>query len=298
MHANYIIANDKGGVGKSTIAQYCILHLMRTVGEVRPVEYDRQPKLQRFFGDGIITQSIGPEWERQFNDPASLATFWDPMVKWFQVKRPLVADFGAQVWSYFHAWADSVMLPEIIDSSRVTVLIPVTADAEAVVGALRVVRSAPAVLPKARLVLLLCDKDGEVTLLQGMPEFRELREAVDAGRVEMRIIPVLSREGYPLLASKGLRFDQISKAKPVEIVHATGATLTVASRTIKAVRTWMDAMEVALSDVLVAYQQAPNKVGQTGSQSKQPPANPAQFRPLRMTPSGAALKPACDANGA
>lgn len=250
MNANHIIANDKGGVGKSTIAQYCILHLMRVEGKVRPVEYDRQPKLRRFFGDGVITNSIGPDWERQLNDPASLASFWDPLVEWIQGTQPLVADFGAQVWGHFHAWADSVMLPEIIDGSRVTILIPVTADAEAIVGALHIVRSAPAILPNARLVLLFCDKDGDVALLRGLPEYRDLCKAVEVGNVERRTIPILSREGYPLLASYGMRFDQISKAKPMEIRRATGATLTVASRTIKAVRTWMDAMEVALSDVL------------------------------------------------
>lgn len=254
MQAKYIIANDKGGVGKSTIAQFCILHLMQFGGAVRIAEYDRQPKLRRFFGNGVITHSIGPEWERQFTDPMSLTTFWDPLVKWIQVERPLVADFGAQVWDYFRAWADNVMLSEIVNTARVTVLIPVTADAEAVVGASKIVTSAPSTLPGARLVLLFCDKDGDVTLLKGMPEFQELQRAIEAGHAEVRTVPVMSREGYPLVASRGWRFDQIYRAKPVELVNAAGTSLMVASRTIKAVRSWVDAMTKAMSDVLVTSQ--------------------------------------------
>lgn len=261
MHTKYIVANDKGGVGKSTIAQFCILHLMQAHGSVRIAEYDRQPKLRRFFGESVITHSIGPEWERQFSDPTSLTTFWDPMVKWIQVERPLVVDFGAQVWDYFRAWADGVMLSEIIDCTRVTILVPVTADAEAVVGASKIVASAPAVLPGARIVLLFCDKDGEVGLLKGMPEFRQLNSVIEAGRVEMRVVPVMLREGYPLVASRGWRFDQIYRAKPADLVAAAGASLMVASRTIKAVRTWVDAMTGALSDVLGP----PKDAGQGGA---------------------------------
>lgn len=250
MQTKFIVANDKGGVGKSTLAQFCILHLKHKRQSVRIVEYDRQPKLRRFFGESVITQSIAPEWEMQYADGGALATFWDPAVKWFRVERPLVMDFGAQVWDYFHAWSKSVMLPDMIDSSRITVLIPVTADAEAVVGALRVVHSAPSILPNARLVVLFSNKDGDVELMKGLAEFGQLKAAIAADKAECRTMPVLAREGYPLLASRGWCFDQIYKAKPIELVNATGASLMVASRTITSVRTWVDGMTQALGEVL------------------------------------------------
>ncbi|WP_448188526.1 division plane positioning ATPase MipZ [Azospirillum sp. sgz301742] len=250
MRTKFIVANDKGGVGKSTLAQFCILYLQHKGTPARVVEYDRQPKLQRFFGAEVLTQSIAPDWGAQYANAGALATFWDPVVKWFRVERPLIMDFGAQVWDYFHAWARAVSLPDLVDSARVTVLIPVTADAEAVVGALRVVRSAPEILPKARLIVLFCDKDGDVALMQGLSEFKELQAAIAAGTVEHRDVPVLAREGYPAAANRGWRFDQIYQATPGAFVNATGASLMVAARTIKAVRTWVDGMTQALGDVL------------------------------------------------
>jgi len=250
MHSKFIITNDKGGVGKSTLAQFVILHLSRQVRPIRAVEYDRQPKLRRFFGDGVVSHSIGPEWEKQFADGASLATFWDPLVKWFQVERPLVVDFGAQVWDYFRAWGEAAMLGEIVDSRRVCLLIPVTADVEAVAAAQRVVESSVAILPHARRVVLFCDKDGEVEMLKGLPEYEAFRATLARHGVEVRRIPVLAREGYPMLAGRGWRFDKIYTAKPIDVVRATGASLMVGGRTITAVRGWVDAMTGALADVL------------------------------------------------
>lgn len=250
MHSKFIITNDKGGVGKSTLAQFVILHLSRQVQPIRAVEYDRQPKLRRFFGDGVVSHSIGPEWDKQFADSASLATFWDPLVKWFQVERPLVVDFGAQVWDYFRAWGEAAMLGEIVDSRRVCLLIPVTADAEAVVAAQRIVETSVAILPHARRVVLFCDKDGDVEMLKGLPEYEALRATLARHGVEVRRIPVLAREGYPMLAGRGWRFDKICAAKPIDVVRATGASLMVGGRTITAVRGWVDAMTEALADVL------------------------------------------------
>ena len=252
MASKFIIANDKGGVGKSMLAQFCILHVARTVRPLRAIEVDRQPKLRRFFGEAVLTYPIGPDWQTQFVDGASVAAFWDPIVKLLQVERPLVADFGAQVWDYFAAWADSVMLGELVDTSRIRILIPVTADAEAVSGALKIVHTSRSILPArdASLVVLWSDKDGDPAMLEGLPEIVELRrEITDRGIIERRL-PLLSREGYPMLASRGWHFDRIRKAKPAEVVREAGGTAMLAARTIKSVRDWFDAMSQELDGVL------------------------------------------------
>lgn len=54
-----LVANDKGRVGKSTLAQYFIVRMRRALGDVRIVEWDFQPKLHRFFGrDAVQTFAV------------------------------------------------------------------------------------------------------------------------------------------------------------------------------------------------------------------------------------------------
>ena len=251
MTVKLIIANDKGGVGKSTLAQMCVLHVAKTFREVRAVEYDRQPKLGRFFDKGVVqTFSIAPDWETQIANPTRLAEYWDPMIKWMSVKRPLVADFGAQVWEYFAGWAQDSSLADLVDTSRIVVLVPVTADLEAISAARRIVAVAPDLMPKARVVLLACDKDGEVALLQRHPAYAELRTLAEQRGVPFLRMPVLKAEGYPVLAAFAMRFDAIVRATPKEVLAKTGMPPATAVRTIKAVRKWVAEMDSLLEGIL------------------------------------------------
>jgi len=152
----------------------------------------------------------------------------------------------------------------------VCLLIPVTADAEAVSAARRIIETSAAILPHARRVVLFCDKDGEVEMLKGLPEYDAFRAALARYGAEVRRIPVLAREGYPMLAGRGWRFDKIYTAKPIDVVRATGASLMVGGRTITAVRGWVDAMTDALKDVLVVPGAQPAAGFSPAVQPKQP----------------------------
>ncbi|WP_029008369.1 hypothetical protein [Azospirillum halopraeferens] len=262
MTVRLIIANDKGGVGKSTLAQMCVLYAGKTFGEVRAVEYDRQPKLGRFFDKGVVQSfSIAPDWETQIATPGRLAEFWDPMIKWMSVRRPLVADFGAQVWGYFAAWAQASSLGELVDTASVVVLVPVTADREALIAARRIVETASEVMPRARVVLLSCDKDGEVGPLRRHPAFVDLVALAGQRGVPMLTMPVLAAEGYPVLAAYGMRFDTICNARPKDLLASAGLAPATAVRTIKAVRAWAETMDALLGSVLNPAQAIPAAPG-------------------------------------
>ncbi|MGQ9368522.1 hypothetical protein [Azospirillum sp. ST 5-10] len=251
MTVKIIVANDKGGVGKSTLAQMCVIHVGKAFGEVRAVEYDRQPKLGRFFDKGFVqTFSIAPDWQAQLAQPKRLAEFWDPMVKWLTVKRPLVADFGAQVWDYFASWADDSSLGELVDTAPVVVLVPFTADIEAIAAARRVVETAPRLMPAARVVLLPCDKDGELALLGRHPALVDLRAQAAQRNVPTVALPALVAEGYPVLAAFALRFDAICAATPKELLARTGLPPATGVRTIKAVRAWVAEMDALLAGIV------------------------------------------------
>lgn len=248
-----IITCDKGGVGKSTVAQFCIAAHLNAGVAVRIVEYDRQHKLLRLFGEkNVISNSIGGEY-RSVGDDTSFRTdaeFWDPFVKWLKVEKPLIADFGAQVWQNFVGWAEDAMLSTMSFRTDIVVLVPVTADVEAVVAALNVVQTCPRILPTAQIKLLLIPKDGDIGLLKGIAPYEQLMAEVKQRNLSVIALPRLALEGYPALAGRGIRFDEIYQATPVDLVHRAGLSQVAAARTIKAVRLWVDQMTVALKPVL------------------------------------------------
>lgn len=252
--AKFLIANDKGGVGKSLLAHFCVVALRGSNLSPRIVEYDRQPKLRRLFGNAVESHATGPDLAALESDPGAAARFWDPVLAMLAEPQPLVLDFGAQVWSGFSQWAQASNLATLAPGVGVTILVPVTADPEAVAGAVRVLEEAPMLLPQARLVLMVCDKDGQVASLAGTPDYDRMIALVQARQVPVRSLPVLRAEALPALAARGLRLDQIASSAGIDVQGIPPAAL---ARTVTAVRAWMKGMYGALLPLML---QVPPKV--------------------------------------
>lgn len=244
MTITIIVANDKGGVGKSTVAQFCASELLRRLGDVHVVEFDNQHRLKRFFDAANVTSvQVTPE-------SGLRAEIWDPLLEWLDDGRPAVIDLGARMWDEMGAWATVTSPGEIVDTTHTTVLVPFTADPEAVSGAQRIADSVARVLPGARLIALAIDKDGDVAMLSTSPLYRALVSAVEGTGGAVRAFPVMAREGYPVLAALGLRFDQIAAARPKEIAAVSGLPPAIAARTVSAVRAWVEAARQSLDTLL------------------------------------------------
>lgn len=249
---NVILANDKGGVGKSLVAHFCVSAFDAAGEDVRVVEFDRQPKLMGAFGsDRVISQSLGPQMHAQMADFASVASFWDPMVRWLQVKKPLVADFGAQAWGYFSEWAEASQLDSLFNGRGTAVLVPVTADLEAIKSARRVLDGCGRHMPKAKVVLLISDKDGAVRSLEGLPEFDELIARFRELGMPARVLPVLRAEAWPALAARGWTLSRAAQATPGQVASKS-IPPAAASRSIAAIQSWLKAMHKVLHDVVPA----------------------------------------------
>lgn len=239
---NIIIANDKGGVGKTLLAQYVISRLDQRGEAPRIAEFDRQPKLRRLYGENRVYSRPA------FGDGSDGAAF-DPLLKWLQVRRPLVLDLGAQAWSVFAAWARQSDLPVLFPGRETTILVPVTADLEAVEGGLTVLRSVQAVLPEANLVILPCDKDGAVETLADIPAWQELAQLAARQGALLRRFPVLRAEGWPLFAARGFTLATILAGTPASM-SSKALPPTATARSLKGLRAWMEEMDAALGAFL------------------------------------------------
>ncbi|WP_051340662.1 hypothetical protein [Azospirillum halopraeferens] len=294
MPCKIIIANDKGGVGKSTLAQVCVAWLSRRGHTPRVVEYDRNGRLPRILGAGRVVSVPLPSVVGMAQDArAQSVQAWDPMIAWLTDAEPLVVDFGAQAWSQFASWAEDVMLARLCPTVPVTVLVPVTADLEALAGAQRIVDSAPRLLPGVRLALLACDKDGEVGFLRGVAACSALIQSGRDAGAALRVLPTMTREAYPALAALGMDFDAIAGSDPADLAERTGLPMTAVARTIKAVDGWF-AATLAVLDAAVGEPAAVPKAEPVSRPAPEPAPEPGSAPEPEPQPAAA---PAAAASG-
>lgn len=247
-----LIANDKGGVGKSTIAQYFIVRMRRAVGPVRIVEWDFQPKLHRFFGREAV-QTFGLQIPTGSDEHlGEVLEHFDPVVKWLKVARPCVVDFGAQGWHQFAFWAELTGLKDLIRPAGLTIVSPLTADIESLDGVGYVIESAARVLPGARIVVPVVLKDGDVGIFKGLPAYERLCDQAKAGAVRLARVPRLPSEGYAALASRGLTFDEIEAADAKSLLARAPLNPMAAARALRGVRDWLEAMDAEFGALLPA----------------------------------------------
>lgn len=288
-----LIANDKGGVGKSLLAQFCVVALRGMNRDPRLVEYDRQPKLCRWFGvEEVKTFSAGPG----VISDQDARTFWDPMVDWLNDNRAMVVDFGAQAWGGFLEWADASQLATLHRSRAVRLLVPVTADLEAISAATAALTGAKRVLPEAQVLLLKLDKDGAVDFLTGVGAYDTLLRTAEATGARHLVYPLLRAEALPALDARGWRLDTIVAMQDVA-GFGVSVPKPALQRTVVAVRAWMTEMyRILLPEFLGALAAA--------APPQPPPPQPAALPPhvvqqwghmLRDLPSVAGVKPWTDA---
>lgn len=238
-----LVANDKGGVGKSTIAQYFIVRMRQTLGPLRIVEWDFQPKLYRFFGRQAV-ETFGLQIPTTSDEHlGEVLEHFDPVVKWLKVVRPCVVDFGAQGWHQFAYWAELTGLQDLVPTSKLCVVSPLTADVESLDGVCYVIEAAQRVLPGARIIVPIVLKDGDIACFKGLPAYERLLQYEQAGTIRFARVPRLPSEGYAALASRGLTFDAIEGADAKGLVARAPLNPMAAARALKGVTDWLKAMD-------------------------------------------------------
>ena len=160
-----IIANEKGGVGKSTLALAITDRL--TVAAYSPVvvQIDRQQRLSAALGRNVITIASDPKAAR--TDPAKELARFSPVLDAIEradAAAPIVIDVGAGEVGRFCEWAELVDLDDEFGEFgfRPVVFVPFTAEAEAMRQAHWTVERLTTAIPGANIILAENQRDGRI----------------------------------------------------------------------------------------------------------------------------------------
>ena len=192
------------------------------------------------------------------NDAEDGTVSWDPLLEKLLDNSSFVVDFGAQAWAGFSEWAESIDLGQYYKGKGLTIIVPVTADREALNGAIRVLKSARELLPAAKIHVLKVNKDGEVDDLKNIPEYKLLFAMVDTCKAKVKELPTLRAKGLPVLFSLNYSLDRIVST-PLEDLPLGDLPMASRARLITAVKDWLvEANKVLLSALITV-----KKVGGT-----------------------------------
>lgn len=131
----YLIANEKGGVGKS-LCSLALIDRLALEGETPAViQIDRQRRLADAIGTGVLTIESDPKASRV--DPEMEFRRFSPVLELIEAtagNAPLVIDCGAGEVGRFATWAAMVDLEEDLQEWGVAchILIPFLSEAEAI----------------------------------------------------------------------------------------------------------------------------------------------------------------------
>jgi hypothetical protein len=184
-----IVANDKGGQGKTLASLVVADHAHLHNGPLAIAQVDAQHRLARAVGRSVLTIPAVPREARR--DPSADARSFTPLYHLLErvgaKGANCLLDIGANQVGRFANWAAIVELDEDLEAWGIetTIMVPFVAEGE---GMRQAAATAEALLqrfPRAKLVVVQNERDGE---------FAHLHEASDAAAVyRASIEPLLDR---------------------------------------------------------------------------------------------------------
>ncbi|MBN9149777.1 MULTISPECIES: AAA family ATPase [unclassified Nitrobacter] len=164
-HPAIIVANEKGGVGKSTLALAIADKLVIAGHSPVVIQIDRQKRLSAALGQSVITVASDPKAARI--DPGKELARFSPVLDAAEraaASAPIVIDIGAGEVGRFSEWAALVDLDEELGEFGFdpVVFVPFTAEAEAIRQAHWTIERLTTAIPRAEIILAENQRDGRI----------------------------------------------------------------------------------------------------------------------------------------
>lgn len=163
-----IVANEKGGVGKTTLSLAIFDRLALDGTAPFIIQVDRQQRLKAALGGAVLTIESDPKAQRQ--DPALEIRRFSPILERVELlskQSSILIDIGAGEAGRFAAWASLVDLQEDIAEWGIPcdILIPYLSEAESIRQASWTADRLRTALPDARICFVENQRDGQISHL-------------------------------------------------------------------------------------------------------------------------------------
>lgn len=239
MSANLVVCNDRGGLGKTLLANF----LMTTVSELelkaRLIEYDVNSRLEgHFIPERLEWRRISQDFLEVMNQGGdALFNYWDPLAPELQ-EGGLIIDFGANVSNAFFDWADLSGVDYYLGQGEaLTFFVPVTADMAAARTGIGTLHRIHAIFPRARRVLVENEYSGRFTDFQD-PEYDQQKAVLIANQeIDVITMPACRAQSvWPRVAAQRLaRLARVDRNALVEM----GIDPLKASRSLPLISGWI-----------------------------------------------------------
>lgn len=181
----FLIGTRTGGQGKTMAAQL-IVRAMRKSGVdlvLAAADTDRSGVKSKFGSvfAGVRELGIGADLDVALRDGSALVRHWDQVGEVLESPSAIV-DIGANVIGDILRWGRGIGA-DTFSGADLTLVVPVTAQAQAVSDALEVIRDArkPGGLPFRRIVVIFNALRGDPAALAGASELERLADVVRIG---------------------------------------------------------------------------------------------------------------------
>ncbi len=254
-----ILANAKGGVGKTTLATL-IADLWTMTGQAyRAFQVDDQRRLEAMLGAQVGT--IVPDFEAAMRQPRALTGPFAPVYTALSeaagTDRKILLEAGANRVELTALWTRKTELQEDLTAwgVRSVVMVPATVEAEALRQAAVALRTFGEALPEASLVFVENQRDGRLADLKPRSEaalvWREVLAPLlsEPGRHHL-VMPLIEADAWSAYEDHGLRFIKAMSMAPSEAARLLGEDVSEAKIMRSAVTAFVRAMRVELARVL------------------------------------------------